>query len=187
MEKRMRVTLTLLLFLGCLAAPALAQDVNIDYAMEFDFDKVKTFQYVETSDSNMREGMMDSRIKNGIISRLEAKGLKRVESDPDIYVTYHVTTQQNTVYNTSSFGYGGYGAGWHSWGASVGTSVTTPHTYIEGTLIIDAYEPTDKKLVWHGTGTVTVKDNPQKRTKQVEKILDKMAQKWAKILKKKGK
>ncbi len=179
--------------LGCcslfllVAAPALAQDVGIDYAADFEFEKVKTFQYVETSDAAMREGLMDSRIKEGIISRLKARGLQQVESNPDIYVTYLVMTEKNTVYNTTSIGYGGYGSGWHSWGASVGTSMTTPSTYVEGTLIVDAYEPQAKKLVWHATGTVTVKDDPQKRAKQVEKILDKMGERWEKILKKKGK
>ena len=50
-----------------------------------------------------------------------------------------------------------------------------------GTLIIDGYEPGEKKLVWRGTGTVNVKDKPEKRVKQVEKILTKLGKRWDKI------
>ena len=60
--------------------------------------------------------------------------------------------------------------------------VTIATDYTEGTLIIDGYEPKEKKMVWRGTGTVTVKAKPEKQTKQVEKILTKMGKKWEKIL-----
>ena len=56
-----------------------------------------------------------------------------------------------------------------------------------GTLILDAYEPTDKKMVWRGTGTVTLKQQPEKISKQIDKILAKMGAKWDKILLKQGK
>ena len=35
--------------------------------------------------------------------------------------------------------------------------------------------------MWRGTGTVTLKSSPQKQTKQVDKILNKMGKKWDKI------
>jgi hypothetical protein len=54
-------------------------------------------------------------------------------------------------------------------------------------LIIDAYEAAEKKLVWRGTGTVTVKADPEKRARQVDKILIKLGDKWDKILAKQGK
>ncbi len=62
-----------------------------------------------------------------------------------------------------------------------GTSTTTASTYTEGTLVLDGYEPTEKKLVWRGTGTVTLKAKPEKQYKQIDKILDKMDKRWDKI------
>ena len=53
--------------------------------------------------------------------------------------------------------------------------------------MIDAYEPESKELVWRGMSTVTVKDNPQKRAKQIDKIMSKLGKKWEKILKNEGK
>ncbi len=110
-----------------------------------------------------------------------------MRENPDIYVTYHFTSKDNTVYHTDSFGYGGYGRGWGGWGGGMGgTSTTRASTYTRGTLLIDAYEASEKKMVWRGTGTVTVKEKPEKQIKQIENILNKMGKRWDKILKNKG-
>lgn len=177
----MRKTIGLLIVLGLAATPALAQKVNIDYAHDFDFKAVKTFQYVDTKESNSANPMMQERIVNAIKRELAEGGLTEVSENPDIYVTSHVTTKENTVYNTTTFGYGGYGAGWYGWGGGMGSSSTTASTYTEGTLLIDAYEPVDKKMVWRGMGTVTVKSKPEKQMQQVDKILAKLGDRWDKI------
>ena len=90
---------------------------------------------------------------------------------------------------TTSFGYGGVGRGWGGWGGGMGmgSSTTTSSTYTEGTLIIDGYGPDDKKMVWRGTGTVTVKSKPDKQAQQIDNILSKLGDKWDKILAGQGK
>ena len=187
----MKKILGLIVLLGLAASPALAQKVTIDYAHEFDFDKVKTFQYVDTSESDMQDSLMDERIESLIRQKLEAGGLEEVDSDPDLYVTYHTNTKENQVYNTTHFGYGGWGPGWGGWGygygGGMGSSTTTASTYTEGTLIIDAYEPNKKEMVWRGTGTVTLKAKPEKQMKQIDNILKKLDKKWDKILANEGK
>jgi hypothetical protein len=187
----MRKLFGVLIVLGLAATPALAQKVYIDYAHDFDFDAVKRFQYVETKDSDVADPLMADRIVSMIKKELVEGGLKEVTENPDLFVTYHVTTRENQVYNTTHMGYGGWGPGWGAWGGGVGigmsSSTTTASTYVEGTLIIDAYEPADKKLVWRGSGTVTLKAKPEKQIRQVEKILTKMGARWEKILAKQGK
>ena len=178
----MKKALGLVFVLALAATPAMAQKVTVDYAHEFDFDAVKTFQFVDTPESNAQNDMMDSRIKTAIIRELTEGGLQRVESDPDLVVTYHITAEERTNYNTTSFGYGGYHGGWYGYGApGMGSSTTTQYNYTEGTLIIDAYDPAEKKMVWRGTGTVTVKQKPEKQIKQIENILAKIGDKWDKI------
>ena len=177
----MKKTIGLMIILGLAAVPAFAQKVNIDYAHDFDFSNVKTFQYIDTDTSDPANPMMADRIVSAIKRELKEGGLTEVTSDPDLYVTSHVTNEENTVYNTTNFGYGGYHGGWYGWGTGMGTSTTTATTYTEGTLIIDAYDPTDKKMVWRGTGTVTVKQKPEKQIKQVDNILAKLGKKWDKI------
>ena len=179
----MKKTLGLLVFLGLFVTPALAQKITIDYAHDFDFEKIKTFQFVEADDKSS-DTLMHGRIKEAIFNELD--GLEQVDSDPDLYVTYHLTSKENLVVSTSGMGYGGYGRGWGRYGGGVGMSTTTASTYTEGTLIVDAYEPEEKKMVWRGTGTVTLKSKPEKVTEQINNIMTKMGAKWEKILKNQG-
>ena len=191
----MKKVLGLVIVLGLAATPAMAQKVTIDYAHDFDFKAVKTFQYIDTKDSNIKNQLMADRITTMFKKVLAEGGLKEVTENPDIYVTYHATSKENTSYNTTSMGYGGYGGyggGWGGYGryggmGGMGSSTTYATTYTEGTLIFDAYEPGDKQLVWRGTGTVTVKAKPEKQIKQVDKILTKLGAKWDKILAGQGK
>jgi len=194
----MKRTLGLAACIALLATPAIAQKVTVDYAHGFDYGAVKTFTYVETQDTNTGSQLTDDRIHYAIVRELKEGGLTEVESDADIYVTYHVTTEDRTVLNTTSYGYGGWGPGWGGYGhygyggygyggGGMGGATTTSQTYTEGTLVIDAYEPGEKKLIWRGTGTVTVKNSPSKQTKQIDKILAKIGKKWDKILKNQGK
>ena len=178
----MKKTLLLLVVLGLAATPALAQKVTVDYAKSFDFKSVKTFQYTDTKDTNAKNELVDGRIKDAIVRELTEGGLKQVDANPDIYVTYHYSSKDDTVYNTTGFGYGGVGMGWGGWGPGMGSSMTTTSTFTEGTLVIDAYEASDKKMVWRGTGTVTVKSKPEKQTQQIDNILSKLGDKWDKIL-----
>jgi hypothetical protein len=174
-------TIGLVVALAGIATPALAQKVQIDYAHASDFKGLETFQLVAPEEAPVNP-LMASRIETMIRDKLRASGLEHVEQDPDLFVTYHVTAEQVTSYNTTYSGYGGYGYGWRSWGVGMGSAVTTESTYTEGTLIIDAWEPAEKKMVWRGTGTVTVKAKPEKQVEQVAAILDKLGKKWQKIL-----
>jgi len=191
----MKKTLGLLIVLGLAATPAVAQKITIDYAHDYDFSKDETFQYVNTEESNAANPMMADRIEALIKQKLKEGGATEVTENPDLYVTYHITTEQQTSYTTSSFGYGGYYGGWGGYGGfgyggygpGMTSSTTTAHNYTEGTLIIDAYDGAEKKMIWRATGTVTVKDQPEKQIKQVEKILTKIGKKWEKILAGKGK
>lgn len=191
----MRRMFGLLFAVVIVATPSLGQKITIDYAHDFDFGSVKTFTYVDTADTNAGNDLTNSRLRSAIIKELKEGGLQEVESGGDLYITYHVVTKDNTVFNTTNYGYGGWGPGWggygrygyyYGYGGGIGTSTTTTTTYTEGTLIIDAYEPGEKKMVWRGTGTVTVKEKPEKQAKQVDKILTKMGNKWDKILKNQG-
>jgi hypothetical protein len=167
----------------------MAQKVTIDYAHDFDFSTIKTFQYVDTPDTNVKNELMGDRIVSMIKKELKEGGLTEVEENPDIFVTYHIATQDRSSFTTTSMGYGGYWGGWGGWGMgpSMGSSMTTEQKYTEGTLVIDAYDAKDKKMIWRGTGTVTVKSKPEKQIKQVDNILNKLGNKWDKILAGQGK
>jgi hypothetical protein len=188
--------------LGCavlvmlIAAPTLAQKVTIDYSRGFDWNGVETFQYVETPESNIKDNqIMADRVSSMIRQELREGGLQEVQENPDLYVTYHFTSEERKQLSTTSMGMGGYGGYWDDWGGwgdpfggpMMGSSTTREYSYEEGTLVIDAYDSKEKKMVWRGSGTVTVKEKPEKQVKQVENILKKLGKKWDKILAGKGK
>ncbi len=170
------------------AVPGFAQKVTIDYAHDFDFDSVRTFQYVDTEQTDITDNpLMGDRVVGLIKSELREGGLTEVQENPDVYVTYHFISQERKSFSTTSMGYGGgYWGGWYGWGG-MGTSTTTEYSYEEGTLVIDAYDAKEKKMVWRGSGTVTVKEKPEKQVKQAENIVKKLGKKWDKILAGKGK
>jgi hypothetical protein len=185
----MKKTLGLAFVLALAATPAMAQKVTIDYAHDYDFGTVKTFKYVDTLDSNIEGNqMMADRIATMIVKELREGGLIEVQENPDIHVTYHYVAEDRTNFSTTNYGYGGYWGGWYGWGGpGMGTSTTHSYNYTEGTLIIDAFDAAEKKMIWRGSGTVTVKAKPEKQVKQVENILNKLGNKWDKILAGKGK
>jgi len=99
----MRKALGLVFVLALAATPALAQKVTIDYAHDFDFTKIKTFQYVATEKSDVKgNDLMAQRVEEMIKQELREGGGTEVQSNPDILVTYHYTSKENTTYNTTS-------------------------------------------------------------------------------------
>jgi hypothetical protein len=183
-EADMRRVLALAVLL--VATPAAAQKITIDYAHEVDFSKFKTFQYTETEKTKAEDPLMAERIVKLLKEELTGMGLKETDDNPDLKVTYHLATKDDKVLMTTGFGYGGFGMGWGAWGGGIGTATTTEATFTEGTLIVDAYETSDNKMVWRGTGTVTVKSDPEKQVKQIQRIFEKMAAKWEQIHKNAG-
>ena len=65
----------------------------------------------------------------------------------------------------------------------MGTASTHVYTYTRGTLIIDFWSPETKKLVWRGSATAVVKENPQNAERQIQKAVKKIARKWENIWK----
>ena len=58
------------------------------------------------------------------------------------------------------------------------------YTYTRGTLIVDIWDAAKRQLVWRGSATAVIKENPQKAEKQIYKMLNKMVKKWEKMKKK---
>jgi len=148
---------------------------NADYDTDFDFSTVKTYQWKEGNSDKISE-LAQKRIVTAINEQLQAKGLSEVESNPDVYVVYYGDDDQQVVANTTSYGYG-YGPGWY-WGGGMGGSTTTVSTYTVGTLVIDLYSAAKKQLVWRGTVSGTINENPQKNAKLIQKAVEKVFKKY---------
>ena len=118
---------------------------------------------------------MDQRVISAIESELSSKGILEVESNPDMYVTYHASIREDKQYVTDNFGYG-YGRRWS--GMGMGTSTTRAYTYTKGTLLVDLWDAKKEQLIWRGSATDTVSDNPEKNSKKIHKAMEKLFKKF---------
>lgn len=178
--RNLRATIVLSVFA---AGSAYAQKPQIQWNEAYDWDSVETFAWQDTPESSLEEAnpFMHSRIVAAIEFELTEGGLTEVSSDPDIYVTYHASSEDRVRLTTDSWGYGvgGYGrGGWGHYGYAFGgpvSSTTTVHEYEEGTLVVDIWSASEQELIWRGTVSRVFSENPQKAERQVVKSIRRMA------------
>ena len=54
------------------------------------------------------------------------------------------------------------------------TSTTREVNYTVGTLVVDIWDASTKKLVWRGTASKTLSDDPSKSTKNINEAMTKI-------------
>ena len=166
------------LLLVLTVTPALAQKVAIDYDKNYDFSSIETYEWVEPVQDEANP-LMVQRLRNALDYHLTMKGVRQVDSDPDVFVTYSTNSKEEFNVSSTNFGYG-YGPGWY-WGGGIGSSTSTVTSYEVGTLVIDVWDAETKNLVWRGTATATVSPNPQKMERKINTAVDKLFRKWEKM------
>jgi hypothetical protein len=174
----MQKTLITLVCAGLLTpAVVLAQKVSYDYEKTANFAAFKTYAHKEGT--KVGQQLIDDRIVTAIDTELAAKGLTKVESNPDVFVVYHMAFDKEKDISTYSSGYGGgYGAyGW-GWGGgwAGGTTTTQVRDILVGTLVIDLADAKKGQLAWRGVGVkeVNTQANPEKRDKSINNAVKKI-------------
>lgn len=156
------------LWVGLAMSSGLAQKVTEDWDHDVNFADYQTYMWHKGTPT--ADPLMDQRVISAIESELSSKGIRKVESNPNMYVTYHASSHQTQQYVTDNFGYG------RGWG--MGTSTTQTYTYTKGTLVVDLWSAQEKKLLWRGTATDTLSDKPEKNSKKIHKAMEKLFQKF---------
>ena len=60
----------------------------------------------------------------------------------------------------------------------MGSSTSTVRTYTTGTLVLDMWDASAKKLVWRGVASDTVSDDPAKNAKKIDQVARKMFERY---------
>ncbi len=176
----------LLLLVLCLtvvaAAPALAQKVYVDYDRATAFSQYRTFQIKETREDlrNFSE-TLHRRVVDGIRAYMQEGGMEEVDSDPDIYVAYYTADQGNLrlVLSDLDYTYGRDFSLGSYWEGGVGTRNLEDFSFDEGTLVIDAWDAQEKKLIWRGIGTAAMaRKKPDKNEAKLDRALQKIMKRW---------
>ena len=161
------------------AAPAFAQPPQVQWDEDYDFESVQTYQWAPTSETSLADvdPFMHSRIIKAIEFYLTEGGMTAVESEPDVYVTYHTETKTEVRLRSNHFGYGFADP---YWGGYMGPQSTTTRVveYEKGTLIVDIWDATQKELIWRGWVTRTIPSNPQRAEKDIIKAIDHLVKRW---------
>jgi len=163
----------------CVVALALTPVAAYAQKTTYDYDKTATFADYKTY--ALKEGtpvgneLIDQRIITAIETQLAAKGLKKTEASPDVFVAYHLAFDKQkdiSAWSTGSGPYGwGYGGGW-------GMTTTDVRVYeiLVGTMVIDMAEAKGNRMVWRGVGTkeVDTEAKPEKRDKKINEAVTKI-------------
>ncbi|GMR23548.1 MAG: DUF4136 domain-containing protein [Acidobacteriota bacterium] len=171
---------------GAIAAVAIGcsgMKINHDWDRQADFSKYKTYAWYD-SDTNIKDTdpLAHERFISAIDSQLAAKGFQKVGSNPDVFVTYNSEESEQMSLDTTYMGGGwGYGPGW-GWGGGygggmgggMGGSTTTVRKYSVGTVVLDLWDAKQKRLVWRGTASDTMSDNPQKNATKINAAAEKL-------------
>ena len=151
---------------------AFAQKVNTDFDGAVDFTRFKTYSWTDGTPSPNPLG--EARIRESVDAHMVKAGFTKVAADSDVVISTHILTKEEKEVVATGYGVGyGYGPYWGA-GMRGGMATASVNTYIQGTLILDMYDSSSKKLVWRGSGTDTASDKADKNTKKVNKALDKM-------------
>lgn len=163
-KKIILIVLSVLILLGCSSLK-----VNVDYDPEFNFLDQKSFAIVHHN----REGedtLFNDRFINALENELKEKAyIQADKSLADLIFVFHVNVESKVDIDTdyTMVGYGRYGY------AGRMVSTTRTYKYTKGTLIIDALNPKDNKIVWRGIITDILKSyaNPEERTAYIQKVV----------------
>lgn len=158
----------LVVLAGCSNTPR----TDIDYDVDYDFTKLKTFAWQQApQEPATSTSLYTARVMDAAIEHLSfLKGFEQVSPEQaDFLVTYHLIV--DTKYRIDNYynrwGYRGY---WR--GAGAGTS--TVRQYKVGTLVIDMIDNQTKTVFWRGSASASVSRNltPEQRDARIREAVN---------------
>ncbi len=170
----------LFLLICILSLGAQAQKIKVEYDKSFDFSKLKTFAWGH-HDAVSRPTLA-LVIAGAIEEELTKRGLRRVESNPDVFIQIYgsVDSEMSVSYSNPLYsGMGGipsFDSGFVMWGSMPGG--TTAVTVHKGQLVVDVIDASQKKLAWRGMATGKLSDKKEKLLQQVNTAVEKMFQQY---------
>src|SRR5262245_23584565 len=170
--RMMTVTAIVALF----AAPAFAQNVTYDVQRSQNFSELRTFTMTPRANVTasqpwwVYERAIDREDTDAAVAaQLEARGFRRDDAHPDMYVTTHRTVQ------TEIWGYGWSGWGDDDW-SHYGYGSDYLDSTVASTLFIDVTSVSTGELLWRGIGmrhmhiTASPKDRLERINREVSKV-----------------
>lgn len=177
----------ILIFLILVSLNGFSQ-VTADYDKSVDFTKFKTYSFAGwQKDSGKLLNDLDSkRLLDAFVAEFKSRNLTLVKDNADLVVTLYLVIDNKTsttAYTDYTGGVGmraglGWGMGVGAVGMGSSTTTYSEDDYQEGTLVVDAYDATTKKLQWQGVSQSVVQKNASKRDKTIPKKVKSLMKKY---------
>ncbi len=172
--------LGLLLWLGL--AGCSSMQLAWDYDAQAAFPVLHSYDWLpvpEPGASQVRDNLLDARIRSAVDAQLQKKGFLRDIGSPDFLVAYHIAIDERLSVTYLNELYG-YGPGWgnprylRSYGRP-GREATVSE-YQVGTLILDVVQAQDRRLIWRGSASAEVYPDlsPEAREKRIRTAVEKI-------------
>ncbi|VAW57935.1 hypothetical protein MNBD_GAMMA11-1426 [hydrothermal vent metagenome] len=152
--------------------------VNYDYNQTFNFNQLKTYDWIPFPEDMPASELDRARFVAAIENNLAEKGFTRDTFDPDFLIATHFGKESkvditnwgysyapNTYYIGHGYRYGHYNYG----GGYASTGGVNVYEYEQGTLILDFVATESKQLIWRATAKAVVSpaSTPQEQTRKV--------------------
>ncbi len=160
--------------------------VTNNWDKKLDFNQFKTYSLFpwDTHNDQIVNDYDKQTILSSIKIEMEKRGYKFVKKDGDLIVSTFVIVENKTSYQAYTYHYGGwagYGGGWgyyggmgyygYGWGPGYSSTQIYSTDYQQGTLLIDVFQLSNKKLVWQGIGTGETTEDLDKRDRRLPTII----------------
>jgi hypothetical protein len=161
-----------------LSSVAHAQKTSAGYDQRVNFSNYKTFMFSEKNGA--RNPFVNDMIIAAVVRELTARGLTRVNANPDLRVSYMAAWGSDLQVAEVSFGYAVNPAY-----KGLVPSGSATWAVLEGTLLIDLFDNKTDKIVFRGTAKDTLERAPSADAAADAKLVSKQINKGiAKIFKK---
>jgi len=170
--------LAALLVAFMLSFSAQAQKIHVTYDKNLDFSAFKTYGWAPRS--AVAHPMLAADIVGAIEDELVARGLRKVDSNPDLIVQVYGSVDSDSTFYSNDPLYMGTG-GVPPFDPSMtgpafvgdwGNSTVTIH---KGDLVVDLIQASAKKLVWRGMAMQNISSqNPEKLMSEVNNAISRM-------------
>jgi hypothetical protein len=168
MKKHLGKSLIWMLACACIVFAA----VSVDYSHSVDFGKYKTYSWIKVE---AQDPLWEDRITRAVDTQLTAKGWTKVPVDGDAAVAAYGSTHTKKTLQTW---YTDFAGGWMWRDFGDGMATTTEEDTPVGTLMVDIFDTSTKKLIWRGKATDTLSGKPEKDEKKLDKAVAEMFKKF---------
>jgi len=144
--------------------------VSTDYNHATDFATYHTYSWLRVKAGN---SLWANRIQADVNSQLAAKGWTEVPSGGQAAVAAFGSTREQPSLETFYDGFGpGFGGWyWRGWGYDTGIATTQVVYTPVGTLVVDIFNNSSRKLIWRGVAHRALNTNPAKNEVQLQKAV----------------